>query len=127
MIRTIALALVGSILGFSSATAADAPPNATYFADCLANAANAKSYDRDGRYLHFSCHGNIAKAFFDALGRRAPEDAYEETHDATLYRFTEKPDKDITGLDYCRGPEANGTQTDYICTLIYPAGSFLDK
>jgi len=109
-----------------SIAAAPAPPNAVFFADCLATAATARSFDRDGRYLRFACYGTTAQTFYEALGRRPPESAYEEQHDGAVFRFTEKPVKDTIGLDYCRRSPTASPAKAFSCVLIYPAGAFLD-
>jgi len=121
------------ILGFTvliratAAHAESAPPNAAFFADCLADSATAKSYDRDGRYLRFTCQGKTAQAFFEALGRRSPDVAYEEARGQEVLRFTEKPVKDTSGLDYCRRSSGPSASEEFSCVLIYPAGAFLDR
>ena len=79
-----------------------APANANYYAECLSASPHAKSFDRDGRYLRFACYGDGARAFFDALGRRAADVAYEETRNGDVFRFTERPKENVFGLDYCR-------------------------
>ena len=126
------LAAAGLIAGLASpASAVDAQPvpapkNARLYADCLADAAATDSIQRQGRYLLFTCKGAAAERFFDQLGARQPDVAYEETRADGLYRFTERPKKDTAGLDYCRrqAPEAGGGSS---CVLIYPAGSFIDR
>ncbi|MBA3810817.1 MAG: hypothetical protein H0X27_04060 [Caulobacteraceae bacterium] len=122
--------LVGGLLAVVSrgpALAEPAPPNAAYFADCFAGSAAARTFDRDGRYLRFACHGETARVFFEALGRGPPGAAYEERHDGALFRFTEKPVKNTIGLDYCRRSPAGEGAEEYACVLIYPAGAFLDR
>lgn len=109
-------------------TVADpAPPNAVYYANCLASSAGGKTFYRSGRYLTFACYGSPAQEFFAALGRRSREVAYEEQHADGVFRFTEKPQKDTGGLDYCRRSAFLRGQQEYLCVLIYAAGSFLDR
>lgn len=115
------LAAVGGAAG-----AETPPPNASYFADCLSSAASGRSYDRDGRYLRFACYGDVAKAFFEALGRRPLDAAYEELSPTVVRRFTEKPVKDKIGLDYCRRSSTESPASEYGCVLTFPAGAFLD-
>lgn len=125
--RTVLIAGLALLFQSTSALAEPAPPNAGFFADCLATAAIARSFDRDGRYLRFACYGPTAKAFYEALGRRPPEVAYEEQHDGAVFRFTEKPVKNPIRLDYCRLSDTALPAQAFSCVLIYPAGAFLDR
>ena len=124
--RTVLIAGLALLIQSPSALADPAPPNAVFFADCLATAATARSFDRNGRYLRFACYGTTAKTVYEALGRRPPELAYEEQHAGAVFRFTEKPMKNTIGLDYCRWSGAALPAQAFSCVLIYPAGAFLD-
>ncbi len=125
--RILMFAAAAAALTSAPARADPAPPNAAYFADCLAASAAAKAYDRDGRYLRFTCSGLVAQAFFEALGKRPPAVAYEEHPAGANVRFTEKPKKNTDGLDYCREDLTRSAPERYSCVLIYPAGAFLDR
>ena len=96
-----AVKLAGVVAAFP-AKANPATPNANHYATCLANSIGAKTFYRNGRYLEFACYGTVAGSFFAALGNRPSDVAYEESHDDGTYRFTEKPEHDTSGLDYCR-------------------------
>lgn len=104
-LKWLLMAVLAGVCG--AAVAETPPPNASYFADCLSSAAAGRSFDRDGRYLRFACYGDVAEAFFEALGHRPPDVAYEEHSPTVVRRFTDKPVKDTIGLDYCAGPPMN--------------------
>ena len=106
---------------------AESANNAQLFAACFADAAATRSYQRQGRYLLFTCRGAAAQSFFDRLGERAPDVAYEETRPDGVYRFTQRPKKDTTGLDYCRQTPPAAPSSETICVLTFPAGTFLDR
>lgn len=126
-------ALVTGLLATNAASGAEpsrAPEstnNAPLFAACFGDAAATSSYVRQGRYLLFTCRGAAAQVFYDRLGRRAPDVAYEETRPDGVYRFTERPKKDTTGLDYCRQAPSGAPPVETLCVLTFPAGTFLDR
>jgi hypothetical protein len=123
----LATGLLGALALPQAAAADPAPPNASYFANCLASSVAGKTFYRNGRYLTFVCYGYAAQDFFAALGRRPADVAYEEQHADGVFRFTDKPEKDTSGLDYCRRSEYVRGKQEYLCALIYPAGSFLGR
>lgn len=118
------------------------PPHARLYAACFADAAAretyavpAAGYAASRRYLELTCQGDPARALFEALATRPPARRHEETRvlpgaaEPAVTRFTEKPVKDTQGIDWCTRtpPAAADGQAAYACTLIYPAGSFLNE
>lgn len=104
-----------------------AGPNARYFANCLSDSAAHSTYDRDDRYIRFACYGTVAKAFYDALGQRAPGKTYEVVQADRRWRYTEIPKEDTFGLDGCWQSIVSASgEEPYGCMLLYPAGAFLD-
>ena len=80
-----------------------APPHANLYAGCIAqaNATGAIQRERDGGTLRFTCAGDLAKHFFDALGPWSAKIGSETIADGRTYRFSKKLIKDSYGVDYC--------------------------
>lgn len=136
------LALLLALAAPAPAAAQGPPPHARLYAACFADAAAretyavpATGYAASRRYLELTCQGDPARALFEALATRPPAKRHEETKavagaaEPAVTRFTEKPVKDTQGIDWCtRTPPATPDgQAAYACTLIYPAGSFLNE
>ena len=80
-----------------------APPHANLYAGCIGQAAStgAINRERDGGTLGFTCTGDLAKHFFDALGPWSAKMGSEIVSDGRTYRFSQKLIKDNYGVDYC--------------------------
>lgn len=117
------------VLGPPSVVAAPgetAPVQASFYADCIAQAASAKSYDREGRTVRFHCSGAPAQAFYEGL------DAYTASRDGTqisaegrTWRYTQAIHRDPSGLDYCSA--SDGPTPDFACTIVLNVGAFLEQ
>lgn len=98
-----------------------APPQARFYADCIAAAAAAGSYDREHNTLRFQCSGAPAQRFYDGLAAWSAAHDTELTDGARTLRFTARPEHNISGLDFCWS-EAGA----YGCTVVLNIGEFLD-
>lgn len=104
-----------------------APANARYYADCIGQAAAARTYRRaaDGggdELILFTCTGAPARAFYDALGPWSAriDSAFE--HDGRSYRSTAKVRANLFGVDSCSAAAG----ADHRCVITFNAGDFLD-
>lgn len=101
-----------------------APPQANFYAGCIAQAAStgAINRERDGGTLRFTCTGDLAKQFFDALGPWSAKIGSEIVADGRTYRFSKKLIKDSYGVDYCVADAAART-----CIVILAVGPFIEE
>lgn len=103
-----------------------APAHGKLYADCLAQGAQTGRYRRadDGggeELLLFTCDGDVARAFFDALAPWSAEIGSEVVAEGRTFRSTLKVQRGLFGVDYCSA--AGGT--DHRCVLSFNAGDFL--
>jgi hypothetical protein len=106
-----------------------APPQATFYADCIAQAAAERTYFRDTRLdevLRFNCAGDVAQRFFDGLGPRSAAIGSEMAVGIRTWRFTNRIQRDTIGLDYCWRDQPNANaEPVYECTVVLNVGEFL--
>ena len=102
-----------------------APPQARLYADCVAQAAETGSYqrERDGGTLRFTCTGDTAKWFYGALGPWAASQGSEYVAEGRTWRFSRKLIKDPYGIDGCSTDGAG----DYRCVVILAVGEFIEQ
>lgn len=98
-----------------------APPQSRLYAACISQATQNSSYDREENLLRFHCSGELAHAFFDALGPYSASAQSEMQGDGRVWRFTQRLERNPTGVDYCWRDAANG----YGCTVVLNVGDFL--
>lgn len=98
-----------------------APPQSRLYAACISQATQNSSYDREANLLRFHCSGELAHAFFDALGPYTASIGSEMQGDGRIWRFTQRLQQNPTGTDYCWRDAANG----YGCTVVLNVGEFL--
>lgn len=102
-----------------------APPQAQFYADCIAQAAQTRQYDREGNTLRFQCSGPVAEAFYTALARWSAEHGAELQDGGRTLRFTQRPSRNVSGLDFCwRAPAGDPA---YGCTVVLNVGEFLEQ
>lgn len=101
-----------------------APAQARFYADCIAQAAETGSYnrERDGGTLRFTCTGDVAKTFYDGLGEWSAKIGSEYAADGQTLRFSKKLIKDAYGVDFCTTGGADG----YKCVVILAVGDFIE-
>ena len=103
-----------------------APARAELYADCIGQAATAGTYDRmrdpDTTLLRFTCTGEPARAFDDALGDWSARQESEWTAAGRTWRSTNRVRRDLFGVDYC----STGGPDDHQCVIVLNTGSFLD-
>ncbi len=131
--RWLLLVLVGC--GARSTTAAappdyrpvatvEAPARAALYADCLADAtANARyrhAAHADTSLLLFTCTGDPARAFYDALTLWSSQIRSQFEHDGRTFRSTTRVQEDLFGVDYCATDGAA-----YECVITLNAGAYL--
>ncbi|MDB4962565.1 MAG: hypothetical protein JWP01_2564 [Myxococcales bacterium] len=97
-----------------------APPRATLYADCLADAIANKRYakagDEDTDVLVFTCTGAPARAFFDGLAAWSAQIGSEFQSGGQTYRSTARVQRDLFGVDYCSADA---------CVVTLNAGAFV--
>jgi hypothetical protein len=103
------------------AQGAPAPPQALFYADCMAAAAAAQNYDREENTLRFHCTGAVAQRFYEGLGPWSGAHASELRDGGRMLRLTQRPEHDVSGLDFCWRSDAG----DYGCTVVLNVGEFL--
>ncbi len=97
-----------------------APPQARFYADCIAQAAQANTYDREANVLRFRCDGDVAQRFFDGLGAWSASIGSEMQAEGRTWRFSTRIERDPSFVDFCRrAGEA------YDCTVVLNVGEFL--
>jgi hypothetical protein len=104
-----------------------APPNARFYADCIGQAAVAGTYRRasDGggdELILFTCTGEPARVFYDALGPWSARLGSAFAHDGRTWRSTAKVQADMFGVDSCSA----ASDGDHRCVITFNAGDFLD-
>ena len=102
-----------------------APPQARLYAECISQAAETGSYqrERDGKTLRFTCTGDLAKWFFEALGPWSAKAGSEYLADGTTWRFSKKLIKDSYGIDGCSRDAAG----EHRCVVILNVGEFIEE
>ena len=102
-----------------------ATPRAKLYADCVGQAAQAGTYDRsrdpDTELIRFTCSGEPARLFFDALAARSATIGSEWTAQGRTWRSTNRVRRNLFGVDYC-WREAEG---GHGCVVVLNAGDFL--
>jgi hypothetical protein len=105
------------------ASGAPAPAQARFYAGCIAAAAQANTYDREENTIRFHCAGAPAQHFYEALAPWSAAQNSELSADGRTLRVTQRPERDLSGLDYC-WRDASGAHG---CTVVLNAGEFLDS
>lgn len=98
-----------------------APPQGRLYADCVAQAAAAGTFDRENNTLRFRCTGEPARAFYDGLGPWSARARSELTADGRTWRFTQPVQRNPSGLDFCSAARTG----DHRCTVVLNVGEFL--
>lgn len=98
-----------------------APPQARFYADCVAQAAAARTYDREGNTLRFRCSGEPARVFYDGLAAWSARQHSELSAEGRTWRFTQRIQRNPSGLDYCSTDGAG----DHRCNVVLNVGEFL--
>jgi hypothetical protein len=101
-----------------------APPQATLYANCLADATATGHY----RYAHdatthlilFTCTGVPATTFFDGLADYSAHIGSQFQHAGRTYRSTTRVRQNLFGVDYCA---TDGTT--YECMITLNVGAFV--
>lgn len=95
---------------------------ARHFADCIAQATAAERYGHAYDEVHvvvFTCDGDPARAFFDALGPWSATTGSEVAVDGRTIRSTTVVERDLFAVDYC---ERRGDA--YRCAISLRTGAF---
>ena len=103
-----------------------APPQARFYADCIAQAAQTNSYDREGTTIRFSCDGDVARVFFDGLGPWSAEVGSEMIVGIRTWRFSVPIRENPSGIDYCWRDAGEGAPS-YACVVVLRVGEFLQE
>lgn len=108
-----------------------APPQAAFYADCIAQSAAARTYFRDTRadeILRFNCAGDVAQRFFEGLAARSAAEQSEIVDGMRTWRFTNRIQRNTIGLDYCWRDQPNANaEPIYECTVVLNVGPFLEN
>jgi len=97
-----------------------APPQARFYADCIAQAAAANTFDREANVLRFRCEGDVAQRFYDGLGPWSAQIGSEMQDGARTWRFSTPIRENPSFVDFCRHDGAR-----YDCTVVLNVGAFL--
>ena len=99
------------------------PPQAAFYADCIAAAAAAKTYVKEPgqNFLRFTCTGPVARTFYDALGPWSALQGSEYVVAGRTERFGQRLIENTVGVDSCSTDGAG----DYRCTVVLNVGEFL--
>ncbi|WP_298744223.1 hypothetical protein [uncultured Brevundimonas sp.] len=101
-------------------------PNARFYADCIAQAAEVGAYgrasDADTRMVLFTCTGAPARAFYEGLAARSAAVGSEVPTNGRTIRSTNRVRQNLFGVDWCSTDGAG----DYRCVVSLNAGDFLD-
>lgn len=102
-----------------------APPQARFYADCIAASAAAGDYLRepDADVLRFTCSGSTARTFYDGLATWSASQDSQIVADGRTWRFTQKLIRDPQGIDGC----STGGPNDYRCVVVLNVGEFLSE
>ncbi|RYG11190.1 MAG: hypothetical protein EON96_15605 [Caulobacteraceae bacterium] len=100
-----------------------APPQARFYADCIAAAAIAGTYDKEAsaNLLRFTCTGAPARAFYDGLAAWSATSGSEVVAEGRTWRYTQKIKANPFGLDDCSSDSVG----DFRCTVTLNVGEFL--
>lgn len=105
-----------------SPIAATPSAQARLYADCIAQAAQRGRYGHAYDEVHvviFTCDGEPARAFFDALGSWAAAQNSEVIEGDRTIRSTTRIERDLFAADYC---EARGDVAT--CSISLRTGEF---
>jgi hypothetical protein len=98
-----------------------APAAATFYADCLADAITGhrieRASDTTTTLLAFTCTGDAARAFYDALGPWSARIGSQFESRGQTFRSTMRVRRNLFGVDYC--------VSDGHCTVSLNVGDFL--
>ena len=101
-------------------------PRAKLYADCMTQAGTSGAYGRahdDSTELFlFTCTGEPARAFWDALGPWSAETGSEASEGGRVYRSTNPVIRNLFGVDYC---STTTSGADHRCIVSLNAGEFL--
>lgn len=105
------------------AAATSTPAQAGLYADCLGQAAQARTYDKDPNadLIRFTCTGAPARALYDGLGSFSAQIDSQFEAEGRTWRFSTKLRQDPSGADGCSADH----DTDHRCVLMFNAGEFL--
>jgi hypothetical protein len=113
-----------TVLDLRPIAAQDAPPEAGLYAACLADAAASHRYgharDATTSLILFTCTGEPARAFYDALGAWSARIGSQYERAGRTYRATAAVRANLFGVDYCA---TDGAQHE--CVITLNAGSFV--
>ncbi|MBN8552494.1 MAG: hypothetical protein J0L52_06330 [Caulobacterales bacterium] len=103
-----------------------APPAARYYADCFAQAIDAGAYRRadngnGDEWLLFTCTGEPARVFFEALASWSRAMDSEFMMGDRVTRSTARVRQDLYGTDYCSARDGQ----DHRCVISFNAGDFI--
>lgn len=100
-----------------------APAQAQFYVDCIVQAAQARTFDREGNVLRFHCDGDVAGRFFEGLGAWSNEIGSQYESDGVIWRFSTPIRENPSFVDFCRLYEEFAPRYD--CTVVLNVGEFL--
>ena len=102
-----------------------APPQARFYADCIAASVAAGAYrrarDPDTELILFTCTGAPARAFYEGLAARSAAIGSEIVVGGRTLRSTNRVNADLFGVDWCATDGVGGHE----CVISLNAGPFL--
>ncbi len=97
-----------------------APAQARFYADCIVQATQAQTYDREGNVVRFHCDGAVAQRFYEGLASWSAEVGSHYEADGVTWRFSTPIRQNPSFVDFCRR-----TRDQYDCTVVLNVGEFL--
>ena len=98
-----------------------APAQARLYVDCITQAADRNTYDREANVLRFRCVGEPAQRFFDGLGAWSARIGSEYDSGDATWRFSTAIRENPSFADFCR----RTIHGQYDCTVVLNVGEFL--
>ncbi len=98
-----------------------APPQARFYTDCIVQAVQANSFDREGNVLRFRCDGAVAQRFYDGLATWVTAGGAQYDGEGATWRFSTPIRENPSFRDFCRRTSAGA----YDCTVVLNVGEFL--
>jgi hypothetical protein len=98
-----------------------APAQSRLYVDCITQAAQANTYDREENVLRFHCDGAVAQRFYEGLAAWSAQIGSQYEADGVTWRFSTAIQENPSFVDFCRRLSA----TQYDCTVVLNVGEFL--
>jgi hypothetical protein len=99
------------------------PAQAQFYVDCITQAAEARTFDREESVIRFHCQGDVAQRFYEGLGPWSAEVGSQYESDGVAWRFSTPIRENPSFVDFCRSHDEFVPRFD--CTVVLNVGEFL--